>query len=94
MLIILCLVFNSFMYEWNENIGYYISNLMLEKVYLVEYVWLKFLKLFNIINMLYVCSFLFCKCLFINVKKMFWEISLKDKYYNFIKVVINICLIE
>lgn len=79
-LIILYLIFNSFMNELDENIGYYISNLMLEKFYLVEYVWLKFLKLYIIIiNMLYVCGFFFCKWLFINLKNMFWEFNLKDK---------------
>lgn len=81
----------------NENTGYHISNLMSEKIYLVEYVRLKsltFLKPLNIINMLHVCSFLFCKCLLTNVKKTFREISPKDKHYNLIKVVINICSIE
>lgn len=67
---------------------------MSEKVYLVEYVRLKSLKPLNIINMLHVCGFLFCKRLFINVKKTFREISPKDKHYNLIKVVINICSIE
>lgn len=67
---------------------------MSEKVYLVEYVRLKSLKPLNIIYMLHVCSFLFCKCLFINVKNTFQELSPKDKHYNVIKVVINICSIE
>lgn len=67
---------------------------MSEKVYLVEYVRLKSLKPLNIINMLHVCGFLFCKCLLTNVKKTFREISPKDKHYNLIKVVINICSIE
>lgn len=78
----------------NENTGYHISNPMSEKVYLVEYVRLKSLKPLNIINMLHVCSFLFCKCLLTNVKKTFREISPTDKHYNVIKVVINICSIE
>lgn len=68
---------------------------MSERVYLVEYVRLKSLEPLNIIiNMLHVCSFLFCKCLLTNVKKTFREISPKDKHYNVIKVVINICSIE
>lgn len=65
-----------------------------ESLFIVEYVRLKSLKPLNIINMLHVCSFLFCKCLLTNVKKTFREISPKDKHYNVIKVVINICSIE
>lgn len=86
--------FQQFHARLNESTGYHISNPMSEKVYLVEYVRLKSLKPLNIINMLHVCSFLFCKCLLTNVKKTFREISPKDKHYNLIKVVINICSIE
>lgn len=93
--VILCLVSNSSTHELNENTGYHISNPMSERVYLVEYVRLKSLEPLNIIiNMLHVCSFLFCKCLLTNVKKTFRESSPKDKHYNVIKVVINICSIE
>lgn len=45
-----------------ENRTLVISNLMSEIFYLVEYVWLKFLKPLNIINLL--SGFLSCKRLY------------------------------
>lgn len=89
----LYLISNSSIHELKENTRSHISNPMSEKIYLVEYVWLRSLKPLNIIYMLHVCGFLFCKRLFINVKNMFRELNPKTKHYNLIKVVINICSI-